>query len=890
MVSRLLRLLSRRRLQAEFDGEIADHLALLRQRFERQGMTPEEAELAARRQFGGVAQLRESHREHTGFPRLEHLVQDIRYGARSLARNPGYTAVAVLSLALGIGANTAIYSVMNAILLRSLPVENPDRLMVVGIPFLSKGEVQSGRSFSYPQYQMFHDGATLSDVFVFRDHPFNAMTGVETERVAGAIVSGNYFSALGVRPVLGTLIEPSDDLIPGSGGARGPVAVISYEYWQGRFKGDAAVVGRPIGINGHLFKICGVTPRGFAGTIVGTVPAVYGSMAMASALVPEMAVTINQRRNVWLRIMARLKPNVETRQAEAELTVLLQQFNQVDLGRADLNPLRRRTLSEQRIAFEPGATGLAGVLRRQYGTLLNILMGLAGIVLLISCANVANLSLARAAGREREISVRLALGASRVRLWSLLTTESALLAAAGAVLGIAVSRWARDLLVHALLPTQTLDVSLDSRVLGFTAAVSAAAVAIFGLAPALRSSRASWGRTDTPHASRLSRALVSAQVAMSVLMLIGAALFVRTLLNLRSIDPGFARQNLLLMEMDARLNGYTTERANALYERVLNAARALPGVRSVSVADCGPLDNHTFWNIAEIEGGRAAPPSELLDSLVTRIAPGYFDTMGISLLMGRDIVPQDTAATTSVVLVNRAFVEQYVPDGHPVGKRIHVSKGDVGFEIAGVVSDGRYSGIRESAERMLYVPYLQKHPMGGIVLHVRVAGSATPVIAAMRREIQKLDSTLPIYNVRTVEEQMDRALAGENLMATVGALFGSLALVLAAGGVYGVMAYAVSRRTREVGIRMALGADAASIVGMVLREAELLVGVGVVLGIPIAYVLARLAASRFYGVEPGDAVSIALAAGTVIVAGLAAAWIPARRASRVDPMAALRAE
>jgi predicted permease len=671
---------------------------------------------------------------------------------------------------------------------------------------------------------------------------------------------------------------------------RGPVAVISYDYWQQRYKGDAAVLGRTIVINGHPFTICGVAPRGFTGTTVGTAPAIYGAISMISALLPEMPSALGERRNVWLRIMTRLKSNVETRQAEAELTLLLQQFNQADLGRADLNPVRRRTLSEQRIAFEPGATGIAGVLRRQYGTLLNILMGLAGVVLLISCANVANLSLARAAGHEREISVRLALGASRVRLWSLLTSESVLLAVAGATLGVVISRWARDLLVHALLPTQTIDVSLDARVLGFTSAVSAAAVAIFGLAPALRSSRASWGRTDTPHASRVSRALVSAQVAMCVLMLIGAALFVRTLLNLRSIDPGFARQNLLLMEIDARLNGYTAERANALYERMLNAARSLPGVRAASVADCGPLDNHTFWNIAEIEGGRVPPPNESLDSLVTRVSPGYFDSMGISLLMGRDIVPQDTAATTGVVLVNRAFVEQYVPDGHPIGKRIHVVKGDPGFEIAGVVSDGRYSGIRESAERMLYVPYLQKRTMGGVVLHVRVAGSATPVLASLRHEIQKLDSALPVYNVRTVEEQMNRALAGENLLATVGALFGSLALVLAAGGVYGVMAYAVTRRTREVGIRMALGAEAASIVGMVLREAALLVGVGAMLGIPIAYVLARLAASRFYGVEPGDAASIALAAGTVIVAGLAAAWIPARRASRVDPMAALRAE
>ena len=883
MFSRLLALFSRRRLEREFDREIAGHLALLRDRYIRQGMTPAEANLAARRQFGGVAQLKETRRERLGFPRLENLLQDVRYGARALVRSPGFTAVAVLSLALGIGANTAIYSVIDAILLRALPVADPGRLVVVTVPFIKRGEVSFNQSFSYPQYRYLRDRSRLLDgVLAFTSRPFSVSFDGHTERVKGAVVSGNYFAVLGVRPVLGSAIEPADDLIPGSGGARGPVAVLSYEFWTRRLGANPQVIGRVIDVNGHPFTVSGIAPEGFAGTEVGETPDVYGPMMMQSVLTPENQDALEKRRNVWLRVMGRLKPDAGPRQAEAECTLLYRQFRQEDLGgMQNLTEARKRSILEQRIALLPGASGISGI-RKQYGTLLVILMVVVGVVLLIACANVANLSLARAAGRQREIAVRLALGASRRRLLSLVLTESLLLAAAATGLGLLLARWARDLLIRALLPTQTLDVSLDKRVLVFAIAVGLASGIFFSLAPALQMWRKP-GLSAARTRGRLGPLLVSAQVALSVLLLIGAGLFLRTLANLRSIDPGFARENILLAATDPALNGYPSDRTKLFYRNLLDAARTLPGVRSASMADSSPLANHTFWDFY-------ISPSQPSSAQVTKVSPGYFDTMNIRILVGRDIADQDRDGAPGVAIVNESFARQTYPGESAVGKHLGLSRNEFNVEIVGVVQDSKYQGLREPTLPMLYVPYAQNHLFGPMILHLRTAGNPAPIVAAVREQVRRLDPNLPVFNIHTVEEQIDLTLAGENLMATVAALFGFLALALSAAGVYGVMAYAVSRRTREVGIRVALGASHASIVQLILRDAAVLVAAGIAVGVPVACVLARLAASRFFGVTPGDAASIALAVAALSIAGFLAAWIPARRAARVDPMVALRTE
>jgi predicted permease len=876
MLARFLALFARRRVEHEFDQEIQEHLALLRDRYMRQGMTAEEAANSARRQFGGIVQLKETRRDRIGFPAIENLLKDVAYGARALLRSPGFTAVAVLSLALGIGANTAIYSVINAVLLRALPVADPERLVVVSVPFVKRGEVSFNQSFSYPQYRQLRDGSRMLDgVICFRTHSLNVGIDGNTERTLGAVVSGNYFSVLGVQPALGTAVEPADDEKPGSGGARGPVVVLSYQFWVRRFGARPSVLGKTIDVNGHPFTIAGVAPPGFAGTQVGEAPDLFAPMMMQSVLMPENQNALEQRRNVWLRIMGRLKPNADARQAEAELTLLYRQFRQQDLGNMkDLTEARKRAILELRIALLPGATGMSG-LRKQYGTLLAILMVVVGVVLLIACANVANLSLARGAGRQREIAVRLALGATRQRLLSLLLTESLLLAGTGTALGVVLSRWARDLLVRALLPTQSLDVSLDSRVLALAAALGVAAGVLCGLAPALQSSRPRLTyalKMDSAvfGAGRFSLrgALVVAQVALSVLLLIGAGLFLRTLLNLRSVNPGFARENILLVSTDPPLNGYSPDRSKLFYGNLLDAARALPGVRFASMADSSPLDNHTYWDI--YVSGSTFQSKETTPQ-VTTIAPGYFTTMNIRLLLGRDIAEQDRDGAPKVAVVNETFARTYFPNEGAIGKRLGANKGEFNIEIVGVVQDSKYQGLRElSSNPMLYVTYA--------------------VIAALRQQVRRLDANIPVYNIHTVEEQIDRTLSAENLMATVAALFGFLALTLSAAGVYGVMAYAVSRRTREVGIRVALGAGYGSIVQLILRDAAVLVVGGVVVGVPTAYALARMAASRFFGVSPGDAVSIWLAVGTLCIAGFLAAWIPARRAARVDPMVALRTE
>uniref|UniRef100_Q02B05 Permease n=1 Tax=Solibacter usitatus (strain Ellin6076) TaxID=234267 RepID=Q02B05_SOLUE len=883
MFARLFALFSRGRLEREFESEIEDHLALLRERYFRQGMTPAEADLAARRQFGGIVQIKETHRDHTGFPRLENLLQDVLYGMRALRRSPGFTTVAVLSLALGIGANTAIYSVMNAVLLRALPVAAPERLVVAAIPFVKRGELSYNQSFSYPQYRQLRDhGKLLDSVICFRTHSFSVSTSGSTELATGVLVSGNYFSTLGVRPTLGTAIDPSDDVKPGSGGARGPVVVLSYRFWVRRFGSNPAAVGQSIDVNGYPFTIAGVAPEGFTGTEVGETADVFAPMMMQSVLAPENRNALEQPRNVWLRIMGRLKPDSDPRQAEAELTLIYQQFRQGDNGASGLTDARKRAIREMRIALLPGATGISG-LRKQYGTLLVILMVVVGVVLLIACANVANLALARAAGRQRELAVRLALGATRQRLLALLLTESLLLSGAGTMLGLLLSRWARDLVVRALIPTESLDVSLDAHVLAVTIAVGLAAGVLFGLAPALQSGRAMLGRPTGLPMRRLARTLVSAQVALSVILLIGAGLFLRTLVNLRSVDPGFTRQNILLASTNPNLNGYAPERGKQFYANLLDAVRGIPGVRSASLADSNPLNNHTFWDFYL--------DAQPLSTQVTSIAPEYFATMNIRILLGRDISGQDLDAAPKVAVVNEAFARQYFPNESAVGKRFGLNRNQSDIEIVGVVQDSKYQGLREPAPGpMLYVSYRQFRLFDAMIVHARTAGNPAPVVAALREQVHRLDPNLPVYNIHTVEEQIDSSLAGENLMATVALLFALLALTLSAAGVYGVMAYAVSRRTREVGIRVALGAGYGSIVQLILRDAAVLIGGGILAGVPVAYALARLAVSRFFGVTPGDAPSIALAAVILSVAGLLAAWIPARRAARVDPMVALRTE
>ena len=829
---------------------------------------------------------------------MENFSRDLRYGLRGLAKSPGFTVVAALSLALGIGANTAIFSVLDAVLLRLLAARAPEQLVSVNTAFSVRGEMRYNQSFSYPVYRALRDGAQSAQVIAFRTLPMSLSVNGATERITGAIISGNYFSTLGVEPAIGAMIGAEDDQKPGSGGPRGPVAVLSYGLWRRRFGGDPSVLGRSITINGQPFTVAGVAARGFTGTEVGQTPDVFAPMMLQSVLMPGNTGALNAPRNAWLRIMGRLGPLTSTQQAEAELSVVLQRFNQELLsGMGELSPARRRSWLEQGITLLPAGSGIATGLRRQFSKPLYILMAVVGLVLLIACANIANLLLARATGRQREIAIRLALGATRRRLVSQLMVESAILAMVGAGIGALLSRWIRDLLLRFLPQAEGIRVALDLRVLGFTLLLAMLTGVLFGLAPALQATRPAVMTGLKGELARLGRgrfslrqALVVLQVSVSLLLLVGAGLFVRSLQSIQSIDPGFEREKILLASVEPALNGYKPDQTVLFYDRLLDRVSALPNVRAVSLADCDPLGNHTGNDIF-VEGyqPRADEPQD--SPSITRIAPGYFSAMGISLLLGRDFELRDSRNGPKVMIVNETFARHYLPDRNPIGARVGFSRNKFDVEIVGVVRDSKYASLREPATRMMYTPLFQSsYLLGQTVLHVRSAGSPASLIALVRDRVRALDSNLPVFNIHTVEERVDQSLTQEKLLATLSGLFGGLALALAAVGLYGVMAYAVGQRTREIGIRMALGADRGVILTQVLREAGVMTLGGILLGLPMAYGLTKLVSSLLYGIRPTDPAAVCGAVVALVIAAMIAAWIPARRATRVDPLVALRCE
>lgn len=871
---------NRDRMEQDLDRELRYHIDRRIDDLKQSGMSEVDARRQAAIEFGGVAQVQEEVRDTWFWLWLQDLARDASYSVRVLLRSPGFTATAVLSLALGIGANTAIFSILRALVLRSLPVSDPQRLVVVTRNLTV--------SSPYPWYIDLRDRSqTLEGVLAFRTTPMRFSAGGETERITGTVVSGTYFDVLGVRPLIGTTIAKEDDEKPGSGGWRGPVAVISHSFWVRKFGGRKSVVGTRVLLNGHPFTVAGVGPAGFSGTEVGESPDVFAPMTMQGVLLPGLGNALAQPRSQWLRILGRLKTDIDPRRAEAELTTLLRRYNQDILQDPEVTrfgPTWRRNLLDQRITLLPGNAGISQ-LRQQYSKPLWVLMTVMGLVLLIACANVANLLLSRATARRREIAIRLGLGAARSRLISQLLTESLLLASAGAASGLLLARWLRDVLVGYLPPEQSLSVPLDLNALLFTLALASGAALLFGLIPAFQSTKvdvapAMKGEEMAAGPARIffRKGLVVFQMSLSFVLLIAAALFLRSLHKLVTIDPGFARENILVASVDAE---------RRVFPRLLEEVRHLPGVISAGLADSPPLGTHTGWNV-HVPGytPKANEPRE--SPWVGFISSGYFATMNTPLLAGRDIDEHDVNSQRDVIIVNETFARHYFEGEHPVGRRVGTAAGVYNLEIIGVVKDSKYTGLRESAIRMIYVPYRPGPWAGQMVVHLRTTGNPVAVASALREKVRELDKNAPVFNVHTVQDDLDRSLLRERLVGTITGLFGTLALVLAAIGLYGMMAYGVSRRTREFGIRMAIGANAGSIVGLVLREAIWLVIAGVGVGLAAAWALGRIVKSMLFGIEPSDPVSAAIAVVALAAAALVAAWIPARRASRVDPTRALR--
>jgi predicted permease len=878
---RLRSLFRKGRVDRELTEELRFHLEKLTEEKVGEGMTPEEARYAALREIGGVEQIKEECRDMRRVNYIEDFLQDVGYGVRQLRRSPGFAAVAVITLALGIGANTAIFSLLDVALLRMLPLREPQRLVFL---HCSDERGNAINAFSYPQFAYMRARARTLSTLAYDPVDLNLSAGSLTDAPSGLLVSDNYFSVLGVQPLLGRGFAPGDEA----------VAVLSHPFWESRFGGDPGIVGRSVILNGLPFTVIGVTPRGFFGVEVGTSPDIFVPLSMRDRMLPEEAILTNPH-SFWLTIMARLQPGLSRQQASAEAEVLYHQANTEETRDLPTDHPFVRWLRSMHITLTAGNRG-EGVLRDQFGRPLLILMTIVGLVLLIACANVASLLLARAAARHREIAVRLALGAGRTRLLRQLLTESLVLSIAGGMLGLLFAFWAAGVLAG-FLNQSVLDVSPDARVLGFTLALSVLTGLLFGSAPAMQSTRPDL--TEALKGEQLAAApgrrlelrnlLVAGQVAISLSLLIGAGLFIRTLANLKNLNTGFQPHNVLLVSLNPGLSGYGPERIRSFYDQLLERVQALPGVRSASVADQALLGGRWFDGL--ILEGHTTAPGEQPSVAVKMVTPRFFETMGIAIRLGRDFSLQDRAGSPKVAIINETLARQFFTGENPIGKHIGVGSLTPDLEVVGVIADTKYGGLRDPIPRTVYLPMNQAgSPQAGRTLHVRVFANPANIAAAIRNQIRALDKELPVTQVQMYSDLVDRDLAQERLIATLSGFFGALALLLVAVGLYGVIAYGVQRRTREIGIRMSLGAGPGMVMRMVLRDCLVMVAAGAAIGFALGLWFSKLVASQLFGVSPGDPLTILTATLLLFAVAALAGYLPARRASRVDPMVALRYE
>lgn len=820
------------------------------------------------------------------------MLSNLRHALRRLGNSPGFTLAALAALALGIGATTAIFTLVDAVLLRSLPVNDPGSLVLLARTHTRR----PGASYdiSYPLYRDLRDRAGLfADVLAFSNSGANlsAGSGGQPERVTVEMVSGNYFTMLGLEPAAGRLLTPDDDRTPGAH----RVAVLSYAYWQRRFGGDASAIGAAIELNGEPFTVVGVAPRGFASMDPSFTPEVRIPIMMQANLRRQLdrrPSLLDVRTSSWLFLIARLRPQTAVAQA-APVADSVYHASLAQMG------IPESEHPANHLRMESAANGLP-FLREQMSQPLLVLMGVTGFLLLIACSNVAGLLLARAAARQKEIAVRAALGAGRWQLILPLLLENLLLSAGGAILGVWLSASALPALVPLLSrgTPLTLNLSPDLRVLTFTTVVTIFTGLLFGLLPALQFQKT---RADLVTAIkgegsagtsgvRFRKALVVGQVAVSILLLIGAGLFLRTLRNLKGMDLGFQQESLLMASVAPSLNGYQGPQIRAFYDQVVQRARGLPGVRGASWAQVRMLTGGGNRRSSAVEGYQPKPDEDMQLNLNV-VDDRYFDTMGMTLVRGRGFTASDREGAPLVAVVNQTMARYFFQDRDPIGLRFgwsNASPRDI--EIIGVVKDTKFRTMREATWRTVYLPLAQQPAPGNMTLHLRATGEPAALVAALRREVQTLDANMPMVGVRSMEEQIDEALRQERLVAWLAGFFSILAALLAAVGLYGVMAHAVALRTREMGIRLALGAQRGHVLGLILGDSARLVALGSLIGVPAALALSQTVGTLLYGVKPSDLLSVAAAAGFLSVVALPAAWLPARRASRVEPAVTLRTE
>ena len=909
LILRLRALVRHGHAEGELDEELRFHMEMEARKRRAEGLTDEEARVAARARFGGADLVREECRDVRGLTLLENLARDVRYGARMLCKTPGFTAIAVLSLAIGIGANTAVFSLLDTVLLRMLPVRNPEQLVVakwgahadlsLSATWSTGGTdvdgLQTHNVFSWAIFsEMRSHSRALSDVMGFSPlGPVNAAVGNQAMSTGAMVVSGNYFQALGVSTIVGRPITADDDTADGL-----PSAVISYRFWERAFRLDPAAIGKTMYVNGQPCVVIGVAPKTFFGVSAGGFMRTPNVDIMLPIRLRERLEGAGHLRLewygndlLWVQVMGRLTAGSES-QARSELAAViatrLPEENRKELG------------SEvPRVILDPGGQGLDS-LRLAYHKPLLILMAVVGLTLLMACANLAGLLLARANARQKEIMLRLAVGANRGRLVRQLLVEGGVLAVAGAVAGLGFAWWGVRALV-ALVATGMapipVEITPNVRVLSFTIAVSLATTFLFALVPALRATRvdvAGGLKEDTPAAAgphRLAggRMLLAVQVAVALVLLAGATLFTRSLANLRSLPLGFNPHNVTLFDVAPGKNGYDAVRGTQLYARLWDRLRQMRGVTAVSLSTGRLLSGYVSNGPILVEGG----PKEPVNSTMNYVGPDFFPALGIPLVLGRGIENRDIATVPRVAVINETLAHHAFGSGSPVGRRFRwSSKEQQEVEVIGVVKDAKYDHLRGDAPATIYVPYTQR-PWGwpqAMTFEVRSAGNTAEVTAGIRRAVSEIDRMLPVTNLETQEAQIDDSLAQEHLFAALVSLFSAITLALACVGLYGSVAYTVTRRTRELGVRMALGANRASVLRMLLGQVAVTVGAGLAIGLPATWMLTRIIGSQLYGIEPHDPVSMAMACAGVIGVALLAALVPARRAMRIDPVRALRYE
>jgi predicted permease len=892
----------RKQLDRDLDEELQAYVELVSAEKVQAGADPEEAHRDARRDMGGAQQVIQNVRDVRAGVWLDRLVQDVQYGIRTLAKSPAFTLVAMATLALGIGANTAMFSLLDQVVLRLLPVSHPERLVIVRETGNHYGNSYGANTISWPMFEDLRDNnQVFSGMFCRFSANVTIGYGERPAQIPAELVSGSYFPLLGVGAALGRTIAPDDDAVPDSR----PVVVLSYSFWRSYFNGDRTVVGRTIALNSQAMTVIGIAQPGFDGVELGVPAKVFVPIMMKTEMTPHSDGLKDRRRRLsWVTAYGRLKPGVSLEQAQLSLQPLMHSILEMEVQQPEFTRYAtaadRQLFLHNRVELLPGSeNGLREYMQKP----LWLLVALTAAVLLLACANLANLLLARATAREREFAVRLAIGAGRARIVRQLLLESLLLAAAGSILGLALAFLADRILLRIYLPADAaaefvVSAIPDGRVLAFVVGVMLLTSLVFGLLPAVRGSRTEITLSLKDRSGALSaggislrRMLVAVQVSLSLLLLFGAGLFVRTLRNLQSLGPGFPTDHLLTFTIDPSLNGYSDEQTKSFYERLNVNLQTMPGVTSVGFSAMPLLKGYAWQNAVLGKDFEGAPIEE--QPVLSEVGPDYFATLGIPVVAGREFTAQDVGPAKYAV-INESFAREYFPGRDPMGQLFglvdDMEQVSPDTEVIGVIPDRKYRDLRETPPPQAYFPYLEGTHFRFMNVYLRTQADPRQIEDELRARMRQFDPHVPVVGLETMNEQIGISLRTERLVASLSAVFGGLATLIAVIGLYGVMAYAVMRRTREIGIRMALGALRSNVIVMVMREVLLLIGAGLAAGTALALALADLIRSQIYGLSARDPLTFVGSAIVLTVAAGLAGFIPALRASSLDATTALRHE